>query len=310
MLRLLEKVRRTLSKYPIYKKCGHIYWQSRIYYDNNIRTLNYQIRFWKALIRNRFRAKTILTYPELPSGISVLYKIAHASGYWITNKLNRIPDVVVYYHDMTFGSRDDDTLRELKRKYHIINYNCRDISKRRVDLVFEKIFGYSISVNPLIDEGECVKKSNINAEHDGVIIRCPIDKIEEDYVYQKVVNNRTEDGLAMDIRTPIYGTRIPLVYFYYRDISNRFGRRKIKIRMAEVNEAFSQEEVEKILMFCREMGLDFGELDILRDKDDGRLYIVDANNTPSGLATVISKEEKEVALKRLSAAFEEVFIKT
>jgi hypothetical protein len=30
------------------------------------------------------------------------------------------------------------------------------------------------------------------------------------------------------------------------------------------------------------MGLDYGELDVLRDADDGRLYVVDVNTTPFG----------------------------
>ncbi len=32
--------------------------------------------------------------------------------------------------------------------------------------------------------------------------------------------------------------------------------------------------------FTQSIGLDFGELDVLRDIGDGRLYIVDAANTP------------------------------
>lgn len=31
---------------------------------------------------------------------------------------------------------------------------------------------------------------------------------------------------------------------------------------------------------CRIMGLDYGELDVLRDTEDGKLYVADVNNTP------------------------------
>ena len=32
--------------------------------------------------------------------------------------------------------------------------------------------------------------------------------------------------------------------------------------------------------FCAAMGLDYGKLDIIRDRADQRLYILDANKTP------------------------------
>ena len=38
--------------------------------------------------------------------------------------------------------------------------------------------------------------------------------------------------------------------------------------------------VEQIGGFCAAMGLDYGKLDIIRDREDQRLYILDANTTP------------------------------
>lgn len=56
------------------------------------------------------------------------------------------------------------------------------------------------------------------------------------------------------------------------------------------------------------MGLDWGELDILRNKDDGRAYIVDVNNTPAGPPNHLSKEDKERALQQLATTFARVFL--
>lgn len=39
-------------------------------------------------------------------------------------------------------------------------------------------------------------------------------------------------------------------------------------------------EAELLLRLCRALGLDYGELDVLRDVEDGKLYVVDVNNTP------------------------------
>ena len=46
-------------------------------------------------------------------------------------------------------------------------------------------------------------------------------------------------------------------------------------------EAFSANDISRILTFCERLGLDFGELDILPDRAEGRLYILDANKTPT-----------------------------
>ncbi len=42
----------------------------------------------------------------------------------------------------------------------------------------------------------------------------------------------------------------------------------------------SGQEISNLLQFCQLMGMDYGELDVLRDRQDGRIYVVDANSTP------------------------------
>ncbi len=44
----------------------------------------------------------------------------------------------------------------------------------------------------------------------------------------------------------------------------------------------SRGECERIQAFCRVIGLDLGELDVLRHATDGRIYIVDVNYMPFG----------------------------
>ena len=42
------------------------------------------------------------------------------------------------------------------------------------------------------------------------------------------------------------------------------------------------DEIKEILSFCKIFGLECGELDVLRDNVDRRIYIVDANITCGG----------------------------
>lgn len=43
---------------------------------------------------------------------------------------------------------------------------------------------------------------------------------------------------------------------------------------------FADAEQGALLEFCARIGLDYGELDVLRDNDSGTIYVVDANRTP------------------------------
>ena len=296
----VTKIKEFLYKYPLYHIC-------RDFYYAHIFPLYYKLVFLKAVIKKGFKVKAILVYPELPKSRFVLSRITHTLGYHITNKPNSNVVAVINNEDATL-KKDDDVLKSLSMKYKIINYNCHDISKKRIASAFEKTFGYNISINPFLEMGYFLKKSDKNAQHDGKIIMCPIDKIEEGFVYQKFINTEYIKDILIDIRAPVYCDIIPFLYLKYRYKQYLCGRKIIKDEMVEVHEVLSQEEVEKILLFCKEIGLDFGELDILRDKDDGRLYIVDANTTPGNLARCLSKKEKKLALKRLALTFEKAFL--
>jgi hypothetical protein len=307
----LEKSWQYLSRCLFSKKNTFFHRNVLDNYNKLMYRLPYKIKYLKALKKKNWRSEIMVTYPDLPKSFHVLYQIAHVLGYSLTNKPASRAEFVINFEDSTFG-RTDDTLRNLSKKYNVINYRCKDISKRNVDNIFEKVFGYSIAVDPTTYTGNAVKKSDINALHDGQVIQCPIDRIDEGYVYQKLINNQLDDEMNVQYRVPIFKNTIPFVFLKYRSITNRFGLMppsNLKIEIAEVHEIFTQQEVDTILTFCQEIGLDLGDLDILRDKDDGRIYIVDANNTPSGPPDAIRKEEAEIALQRLALIFEKTFAK-
>ena len=55
------------------------------------------------------------------------------------------------------------------------------------------------------------------------------------------------------------------------------------------------------------LGLDYGEIDVLRDRNEGKIYIVDVNNNPAGPPEPISALDGNLAIVRLAEAFENTF---
>jgi glutathione synthase/RimK-type ligase-like ATP-grasp enzyme len=85
----------------------------------------------------------------------------------------------------------------------------------------------------------------------------------------------------MDIRVPIMGSDVPFALKRYKAHNDMFDV-TIGAELFATRDVLHDDEIAKIRTFCREMGLDYGELDVLRDNRDGRIYIVDVNNTPAG----------------------------
>lgn len=147
-------------------------------------------------------------------------------------------DVVINYEDTTFR-RTDATLARLCQEYPVVNSQCRDISKRHVDEVFGRVFGYSASIDPLTYHGPCVKKSNVNARHDGVILSCPLQRVEEESVYQIVINNQLDEEYVLDIRVPVFKEVIPFAYLKKRPVATRFSNTNTLVTLTEVHVVLS-----------------------------------------------------------------------
>ncbi len=201
----------------------------------------------------------------------------------------------------------DDALTRLAERTDVLNARCLDISKKRVDAISTPIFGRSLMIDPLAYSWECLMKSDHNSVKDGKVVMCPIAKAIPGYVYQRVVNNRM-GSLVQDIRVPIIGGKIPFVYLIYERIKNRFFGGTVYVEMAETLDVLSSEEVKNLIHFCGEFGLDYGELDVLRDGEDGFLYVLDANNTPTGPCRLLTKRERHDALSTLAETFDKVFL--
>jgi len=68
---------------------------------------------------------------------------------------------------------------------------------------------------------------------------------------------------------------------------------------------YTPEEIEKLGAFARAMGLDWGGLDVLRDRRTGRLYVVDVNKTDMP-PIALPWADKLRATSRLAAALRQL----
>ncbi len=266
----------------------------------------FKIRYIVLYFRNNRKIKTFLFYPQYPSKRSVLHKIVGLMNYNRTNNPHLKFDYVINWQDTTFR-KEIPFLLDLKKKQHVINFNCNNISKKYIDSIFKTVFGYCTEIDPRTFNGVCVKKNNINALHDGQIIECPINDPDENCIYQKLINNIYDESLVQDLRTPVIKGNIPIVYLKRRPISGRFAREKTTSRIGNPDEIYSSDEKVKIKKFCEKLNLEYGDMDILRDNDDGRIYIVDVNNTPHG-PSQLTREEKKHALEVLTNEFKKAFL--
>ena len=289
-----------------------------IYRDEFAESSNFFCKFKllsKTVYDTCVQKRAILFYPDQPLEFHALYKVLTYLGYRITSNSQKRFNLAIKwwlaFDGNPFAPAGEMPFNEgIENGLLILNKNCNDISKRNINKTFEEVFGYPLEVDPRKYSGECVMKLNWNALHKGRTIHCPIESVDEEYVYQKLIRNENDDGLVEDMRVPVFGDKTPFIYLKYRTVKDRFVDRvhtNTKATIGEVADFLSIEELEKIHCFCKRIGMDYGEVDVLRDSVDERIYIVDANNTPSGPPSPISKKEGKIAVKRLSAAFEEAF---
>lgn len=259
-------------------------------------------------IQNGGKLPVWVAAPTYPSKKTTLSKIASMNKVRLTNKLISNPDVIIYFENATYGSAS--ALRRKYPKAKIINVNCPDISKERVHVVHLEALGYSMNLNPKTYIGVAVEKSDENAVHDGQEVMCPVAFPKTDAVYQKVLDNTNEAGEYVDIRVPVIGGKIPLVYLKFKTLKNRFTNKAHRATLHQPEEIFSEEEILQIEKYARAMNVDFCEFDVLRHKGNKKIYIIDVNKTPYGPPHPLNARDQKKALILLSAAFNQLINST
>lgn len=181
------------------------------------------------------------------------------------------------------------------------NFGCADISKSRVAQAFETAFGYPLRIDPATWSGPAVAKSEVNGAHDGRIVTCPCDP-EPGLVYQRLVDTVGDDGLAEDLRVSCVAGRVVNVVVKRRPAAARFLPPNATAVAADPATLFDAGELAGIARFCAVMGADWCALDVLRDRHDGRIYIVDLNKTDAGPVIALPLREKLASTARLASA--------
>lgn len=227
--------------------------------------------------------RSIFFYPHKPSSIHKVEFLRQHAG-WILAETPETADWCVLHHDTTWVHLpDDDPWAKASATW--INGRCRDISKRMVQRVFAEVFGYPLAIDPLTHEGLCLRKSDKNYVKDAVIIECPIParEIDDRFVYERLVDSRVPPTGTRELRVAIAGKVIVAVRRWIRPDwfgTRRYDATKIDEAIVEPRSVFSPWELDRLVVFCDAIGLDLGELDIIRDRVDERIYILDVNKTP------------------------------
>lgn len=206
-------------------------------------------------------------YPNRPCGHTI-NNILGRLGWTITE--NR--EEADMYFWWKFTAEHEDSPKILKDKM-CINYECNSTLKTEVEKRFVEAFGVSTFIDPLTYVGEAVVKSNLNAEHDGEIIMCPIEKKEKDKVYQRFLG---EKDYIYNMRVPVICGEVPYVSIQHKNhLFN--GAIHGGVDYCEIKEpldVFPKGWLENLEDFC-DGYIDIAEIDVV----DG--CVLDVNNTPS-----------------------------
>ncbi len=269
---------------------------------------------WQAI-----QATRVTTFPEyvFEDLGYVLWKALHVAGIAIGPfSVSKDYDICVNFQDTTHAALDIDAFvkeiyaaqrRPVPEKN--LNFGLDDISKRHVGEVFEEVFGYPLNVDPVRHQGPAVRKSDLNAAHDGVVISCPItpEEVQPGASYTRLIDN-AEGENVLDIRLAILGCPVEFIYLKRRPVADRFSNTNRFVTIESRQSHISSAEAGLIATFCTRIGLDYGELDCVRDRCDGKLYILDVNKTPAGPPNGLPKSGQAFAIEELAAAFCRNFI--
>ncbi len=243
---------------------------------------------------------TIAFTPERARPWYLVWAVSRIAGGQLS-KDTSTADVVMHFEDATVTPNKPPL--KLKRGARLINFACADVTKTRIAAAFETAFGYRLTLDPTGHAGLAVEKSEINGAHDGHVIQCPAHRLPG-RAYQRLIDNRGVDlSMVEDLRTCTVNGRPVCVFIKRRPLAKRFQNTNSEVLFRMPVEILSAEEMARITAFTHEMGMDWGAIDALRHRADGKLYIVDANKTDMGPPIALPLADKIKATHMLAEAF-------
>jgi hypothetical protein len=271
------------------------------------KVLGYALIYAVYVVKRLWERDYIVVSPVPPARPYGLWKLARMAGIRTVAAAapspadGRRPLAVFRHHDATW---DPDPVADS------VNGRCTDVSKSHVDDVFRQVFGYGTRLDPTRFEGRAVMKPELNAQQGGVFVQCPVpaEAVQSDHIYQRLVDNAIDTETVKEWRVIVIGRELADVTVQRRTIRNRLsgrgsgGGRGFEVKAAR--DVFSEADIERILRFCDRLGLEYGELDILPDLPENRIYILDANPTPSFMTDATAfRWRRFVQLARRAATF-------
>lgn len=290
-------IRSTRTRLPLTRDLVHAIWQQMLVY------FFVSAVYWLRLAGWRRPKLTIGFYPSQPKPWYKIWNVTKYLGLRYSEDIRNC-DILFYFEDKSYSRLQTDYIGLPGKR--TLNAYAHDIRKDKVARVFEEVFGYGLSIDPRCWRGLAVRKSLENGAHDGRIVVCPLEEPENSVVYQRVVNNSYDGVTVQDIRVPIIGEKIPLVYIKERLIENRFANENSRCFLQRTDDALTEGEQERLLLMARRMGVDFGGFDVLRDRTTGRIYVVDVNKTCMGPPVPLPFFDKVWAIHKLGQAFLEL----
>ncbi|MEQ8406467.1 MAG: hypothetical protein RKE49_15330 [Oceanicaulis sp.] len=232
--------------------------------------------------------------PDAPRAWYLIAPVMRLAGLNIADT-PETADIGFFFEDATTGSPPAPP------GLRMMNGACKDVSKSHVSDVFEQVSGRALAVDPETFAGAMAVKSEKNGAHDGRVVNGPCPRALG-LVYQRLVDNLAEDGLVEDLRCPTVDGEIPVVFMKRRPAQTRFANANAEVMKLDPRTVFSAEERRLIKRFCAAMGLEWGGLDVLRDRRDGMIWIVDVNKTDMGPPTALPLSDKMAASRTLALA--------
>jgi hypothetical protein len=238
--------------------------------------------------------------PERARPWYLIWAVSRIAGGHLA-KDTSVAEVVMHFEDGTVTPNKPPL--KLRRGARLINFGCPNVSKTRIAAAFETAFCYPLALDPTTHAGLAVEKSELNGAHDGHVIQCPAHRLSG-RAYQRLIDNRGADlAMVEDLRTCTIGGKPVCVFIKRRPLARRFQNTNTEVLFRTPVEVFSADEIKQIASFACEMGMDWGAIDVLRHRADGKLYVVDANKTDMGPPIALPLADKMKATRLLAAAF-------
>lgn len=226
----------------------------------------------------------ILVYPDKIVPSAKFWYLCERLGIEITRNIDSDFDMGLFWSKKS-DSFPDEKLIKVSLKKKIINIKLNCVLKSYIDKAWEEASGYSITIDPMDPPDFYVRKSQLQFRshtgevHDGRIFTNPQEP-DERYVYQKLIGNIIQiknEVFYRVLRVPVFKENIPCLYI--KDQPHRFKKSAgdIIINVVNVLKYIGKDEIKVILKFCKILGVEYAELDLLRDRD-GKLYGIDVNN--------------------------------